>query len=225
MSYEIHTKNAYRNKSKAKEYQDQYIKGTKWARFTMWRQKGLIEKLLYICNLENHDKVLDMPCGTGYIGDILSRKKASIVASDISLEMMELAKYEYYSSDFHGFVQADIINSPFPNEAFKCVIVLALMHRLPGDVRKIVLSEIVRISNKFVIISYSVESLAQRLKKLVLLRFKPSHKPAPSSIPFEEMHSEMSIAGLRVIKVYHIAYFLSSKVVFLAVKENFSSTK
>ena len=39
------------------------------------------------------------------------------------------------------------------------------------------------------------------------------------------MHSEMSIAGLRVIKVYHIAYFLSSKVVFLAVKENFSSTK
>ena len=58
-------------------------------------------------------------------------------------------------------MQADITKSPFPTGEFKCVIVLALMHRLPDKIRRIVLSEIVRISSKYVIISYSVENIGQ----------------------------------------------------------------
>ncbi len=220
MSYEVETKNAYRNKVKARAYQDQYIKGAKWARFTMWRQKGLIKKLLDLCNLGSNDKVLDAPCGTGYIGGILSRNKASIVASDISLEMMELAGNEYYSNNFLGFVQSDITKSPFVDEEFRCVIVLALMHRLPEEIRKNVLSEIERVSSKFVIVSYSIESLSQRLKQWVLLKAKKSHVPAPASISLEVIHNELSAAGLKIIKMNHIVYFLSAKVVFLAVKEN-----
>jgi ubiquinone/menaquinone biosynthesis C-methylase UbiE len=186
----------------------------------MWRQKGLIKKLLDLCNLGSNDKVLDAPCGTGYIGGILSRNKASIVASDISLEMMELAGNEYYSNNFLGFVQSDITKSPFVDEEFRCVIVLALMHRLPEEIRKNVLSEIERVSSKFVIVSYSIESLSQRLKQWVLLKAKKSHVPAPASISLEVIHNELSAAGLKIIKMNHIVYFLSAKVVFLAVKEN-----
>jgi len=221
MSYEVDTKNAYRNKVKAKAYQDQYIKGAKWARFTMWRQKYLIEKLLDLCNLKNDDIILDIPCGTGYIGDILSHNKATIVASDISLEMIELAKSEYYSENFYGFVQADIAKSPFPDKSFKCLVVLALMHRLPEEVRVDVLSEIERISSKYVIISYSIESLGQRLKQWVLMKTKRGYIPAPASIPLEVIHKELTAVGLKILKMNHIIYFLSAKVVFLTVKENF----
>ena len=131
MSYETETKNAYRNKAKANAYKNQYIQGTKWARFTMWKQKRIITKFLDTCNLESDHTVLDIPCGTGYIGSVLAKYEASVVASDISEEMMELAKNEYSEVKFDGFIQADITKTPFPSDHFKCVIVLALMHRLP----------------------------------------------------------------------------------------------
>ena len=127
MSYEIDTKNAYRNEAKANAYKNQYTQGIKWARFTMWQQKKIITKFLDTCNLESEDKVLDIPCGAGYIGSVLAKYEASVVASDISEEMMELAKNEYNSEKLDGFIQADITKTPFPSDHFKCVIVLALI--------------------------------------------------------------------------------------------------
>ena len=41
VDYEQDTRNAYRNKEKAKAYLEQYTRGTKWARFTMWRKRLL----------------------------------------------------------------------------------------------------------------------------------------------------------------------------------------
>ena len=218
MSYEADTKNAYRNEVKANAYKNQYIQGTKWARFTMWKQKRIITKFLDACNLESDHTVLDIPCGTGYIGGVLAKYEASVIASDISEEMMELAKNEYNDEKFDGFIQADITKTPFPSDHFKCVIVLALMHRLPKAIRKKALLEVVRLTNKYLIISYSVESLAQRVKQWILLKIKPSYIQAPASIQLNVMLDEMSSAGLKIIKQRNVVYFLSAKVVFLAIK-------
>ena len=106
MTYETETKNAYRNETKANAYKDQYVTGFKWARFTMWKQKRIIRDFLRLCDFSDRDKLLDVPCGAGYIGDILSEIKAQVVASDISFEMMELAENEYPGSNFQGFLQS-----------------------------------------------------------------------------------------------------------------------
>ena len=164
MSYESDTRDAYKNDTKANAYKNQYIKGFKWARFTMWKQKIIINNYLKSCDLDSDDSVLDIPCGAGYIGGILSKYPCSIVASDISIEMMNLAANEYSSMHFNGFIQSDITDTPFQSQEFKCVIVLALMHRLPKDIRALVLSEVFRITNKYVIISYSIESLLQKIE-------------------------------------------------------------
>ena len=89
MTYEKDTRNAYRNEVKANAYKNQYIQGAKWARFTMWKQKRIITKFLDACNLESDHTVLDIPCGTGYIGSVLAKYEASVIASDISEEMMD----------------------------------------------------------------------------------------------------------------------------------------
>ena len=218
MTYEKDTRNAYRNKIKAEAYKSQYTEGGKWARFTMWRQKKIVKDLLVECSLRNGDRVLDIPCGAGYLGPALSENEALIVASDISLEMMELAKNEYCKKKFYGFVQADITKSPFPTGYFTCVIVLALMHRLNETIRAEVLSEVVRMAKKYVIISYSVENSFQKLKQWLLLKVKPSYIPAPKSIPLNVMVEEMNSAGLKIIKQRSIVHFLSAKIVFLTTK-------
>ena len=219
MNYEQDTKDAYRNKTKAKSYQDQYIKGMKWARFTMWRQKRLISRLLSECNLRDSDKVLDIPCGTGYIGNLLSKTPAQIYASDISLEMMDLAYGAYETDNFHGFVQSNITENPFKKNLFSCVIVLALMHRLPKEVREKALTEIAHLSNKFVIMSYSLESPLQKLKQWLLKTIQPSHIPAPSSLPLQDIIDELNAPGLSVRSTHHVVYFLSAKIVFFLEKK------
>ena len=65
MSYELDTREAYRNKTKANAYKNQYITGFKWARFTMWKQKTIINSFLKICQLNSDDNLLDIPCGAG----------------------------------------------------------------------------------------------------------------------------------------------------------------
>ena len=219
MEYERHTKNAYRNKEKAKAYLEQYTKGTKWARFTMWRQRALIERILDRCDLTASDRVLDIPCGTGLIGRILLDIPACVIGSDISIEMMDLARSEYGENRFHGFVQADITATPFARESFACVVVLALMHRLHEELRREVLSEVASLSTRYVIMSYSVESRSQRVKQRILKTLRPSHMPAPSSVPLPEILREIGSHGFTVLSISHIAYFLSAKVVLLLEKK------
>lgn len=218
MDYEKHTRSAYRNKQKASDYKAQYTVGRKWARFTMWRQKALIQRLLHRCNLSAADRILDIPCGTGFIGNLLQGARASVVASDISIEMMEFAGSEYQGDKFHGLVQADITQAPFLQNSFACVLVLALMHRLPEALRHDVLREVVNLSSRFVIVSYSLDSPSQRIKQMVLRVLRPSHIPAPSSVVLPEIVRELTSHGLSVLHISHVAYFLSAKVVLLSKK-------
>jgi len=215
MSYQVDTKNAYRNNVKANAYLGQYTHGFKWARFTMWKQKKIVDNYLNICNLGNSDIVLDIPCGAGYIGGILSKYNCSVIASDISMQMMKLGVDEYSDVHFKGFIQSDITSTPFESKQFKCIVVLSLMHRLPTEIRMQVLSELSRIGSKYLIISYSVESILQRLKIGFLSMLSSKYKPAPASIPMKVILDELNSFGFVVKKRKRIVNLLSSKVVFL----------
>ena len=131
---------------------------------------------------------------------------------------MNLAANEYSSMHFNGFIQYDITDTPFQSQEFKCVIVLALMHRLPKDIRALVLSEVFRITNKYVIISYSIESLLQKIKWKLISVINRKHLPAPASIPLKVIIDELNSSGLTILKKKRIVNFLSAKVVFLVEK-------
>jgi len=218
MDYDKDTRIAYRNEAKAKDYYEQYTKGTKWARFTMWRQRVLIEKIIKQCNFKQTNKILDIPCGTGFIGKILCKTPASIIASDISSEMMKRARGEYAGDNFNGFVQCDITQTPFRKESFDCVVLLAFMHRLPKEIRCKTWEEVVSLSKKFIIVNYSVDSRSQRLKQWLIKKVRPHHIPAPSSLPLQDIRNEINSYGLVVRRVLNVAPLFSAKILFLLEK-------
>jgi len=219
MDYNKDTRDAYQNKLKAKEYQEQYTKGTKWARFTMWRQRVLIDNIINQCNFKKTEKILDIPCGTGFIGKILSKSPASIIASDISREMMERAYEEYAGDNFYGFVECDITQTPFRKESFDCIILLALMHRLPKEIRHKTWEEVVSLSKKFIIVNFSIDSRSQRLKQWLIKKVRPHHIPAPSSLPIQEIIAEFASFDLVIKENFYVAYFFSGKGIFLLEKK------
>jgi ubiquinone/menaquinone biosynthesis C-methylase UbiE len=180
----------------------------------MWRQRVLIKKIINRCNFTKTDKILDIPCGTGFIGKILCETSASVTASDISAEMMKRASDEYGGDNFKGFVECDITKTPFSKESFDCVIVLAFMHRLPKEIRDKTWEEVVRISKKYVIVNYGFDSRLQRLKKWFLKGINANYIPAPSSLPMDDIITEINSFGFVIKKVYNVAYFFSGKVIF-----------
>jgi SAM-dependent methyltransferase len=213
--YEKDTRQAYRNVQKAQAYKSLHTRELSWARFTMWRERTIVRKVLGGCGLAPQAKILDIPCGTGILGGILQEFPNPVVAADISPEMMELARPEYAFAHFLGFVQADITQTSFRPGDFACIVILGLMHRLPAQMRRQVLDEIAALRARQVIISYSIDSLGQRLKQRLIKKLKPAHQSAPVPAAFQDIVKEVTAAGFKVRRTHQVVPLLSAEIILV----------
>jgi len=84
--------------------------------------KGWKRKLVALSELEGHETVLDLACGTGditfAIGKELSDGKA--IGLDITQEMLVIAEKKKIAAGTHRvhFERSDIMRLPFPDESF-----------------------------------------------------------------------------------------------------------
>jgi len=164
------------------------------------------------------DRLLDIPCGTGILGKLLHGFPFKIVASDISLEMMELAREGYPADRFIDCVQADITNTGFSGEAFACIVVLGFMHRVPLDIKRAALREVSALANRLVVITCSVGSPLQRLKKKFLATIRRNHVPAPCPEPLREIIAECEASGFKVARSFMVVPFLSAEAMLVLEK-------
>lgn len=215
MSYEDETKIAYRDKTKAEGYKEQYTKGFKWARFTMWRVQCQLKRALQTCGLNPFNLILDIPCGTGVSAITLRSFCSGSVAADISLEMIDLAE-EYMNNDnCIGFVNADIITVPFKKQTFDCIVLLGLMHRVPSNIRQQVLREMASKTKKFLIVSYAVDNFSQRLKQRLMRQIWPTHKPALCPCSISDIEKEIESNNLIIRRAFSVMRFMSAQKILL----------
>lgn len=172
-----------------------------------------MQRALRRCNLPPQAKILDIPCGSGIMGRIFRLFPNPVVAADISLEMMDLAREEYGFPHFLGFVQADITRTPFDPEDFACIVIMGLMHRLPAAIRRKVLAEVAALKPRYVIISYSRDNSWQRLKQRLLKRFKSGHSSAPIPACYGDIVRELEAEGFQVRRSYHTVPLLSAEII------------
>src|SRR6266540_1394938 len=95
MDYENETRAAYRSPERAAAYKRYHTTDRSWALIATRLEQRLIRRMLSAHDWSAADTMLDVPCGTGILGPTVARVPASIVASDISAEMMALAATEY----------------------------------------------------------------------------------------------------------------------------------
>lgn len=216
--YEKDTRQAYRDPQKARVYKLFYTRRLTWGRFTSWRIRLAVQSALRRCGLAPQARILDIPCGTGIMGEIFRHLPNPVVAADISLEMMALAEGEYDFPHFLGFVQSDITQTPFRPGDFSCIITLGLMHRLPAKIRANVLAKVVSLKPRYIIISYSIDSPWQRFKQQMIKRLKPAHIPAPAPAPYQDIVREIQASGLKILNV-HYAVPLASATAVLVLEQ------
>jgi SAM-dependent methyltransferase len=219
INYETDTLNAYRSKQRAAEYKRYHTQGWSWARFSTWREQRLLARELSRYSWSAGDRLLDIPCGTGILGKLLHTFPFQIVASDISPEMMELARGEYPADRLIDCVQADIIKTGFPRCSFACIVVLGFLHRVPLDIKRAALREIFALAKRVVIITCSVDSPLQRLKKKVLVIIRRKHVPAPCPVSLGEIVAECETLGVKVVRTFMVVPFLSAEAMLVLEKK------
>lgn len=217
--YETGTLNAYRSKKRAAEYKRYHTKDWSWARISTWREQRLLASELARYSWSAGDRLLDIPCGTGILGKLLHAYPFQIVASDISQEMMELAREEYPANRLLDCIQTDITATGFKRCSFDCIVVLGFLHRVPLDIKRAALQEISTLANRVVVITCSVDSPLQRIKRKVLAIIRRNYVPAPCPVPLREIIAECEAVGLKAVRTFMVFPFLSAEAMLVLEKK------
>jgi ubiquinone/menaquinone biosynthesis C-methylase UbiE len=77
------------------------------------------------------EKALEIGCGTGEFTRLLAARARSVVALDLSTQMIRLARSR--SADFNNieYLLGDVMRLSLPDGGFDCIVSIATLHHLP----------------------------------------------------------------------------------------------
>lgn len=211
MPYVPDTRNGYQSAERAAAYRRQQTSGLSWARLTTWHQRRIVRQLVNEAASAG-GVVVDVPCGTGVLVDVLAEQQRLVIGVDVSSEMLSLARTDHQTV---CYVRGDITHLPFGDESVQCLVVVGLFHRLPASVRAQALAELRRVSAGHVIASFSIDGPWHRAKRRLLRSLRPRHKSPPYPIAAEQALEELRRAALAPIRRARVAFGISTDQVFL----------
>ena len=103
----------------------------------------------------NTHHVLDVPCGEGCVMLDLAQRGYAVTGADVSEEMLNLARQAAAASGLTCPVhREDLQKLTFPDRSFDTVICFRLFHKLPTELRQLIIGELCRVSRHYVLVSY-----------------------------------------------------------------------
>ncbi|MFQ5690463.1 MAG: class I SAM-dependent methyltransferase [Gemmatimonadota bacterium] len=161
------------------------------------------------------DRILDIPCGYGRFTRELSRR-GSVLGADLRLEMVRRARERFGGVPPRsgpvpeiGYCVTEIERLPFPDGAFEGAVAIRLLQHFRQARRRLAaLSELARVSSRWVLVSaYSrapLHRLTRRAKGVVR-----------KDVPQGRLVGEMEEAGLAVMCIRRPLPGLHSQTFFL----------
>ena len=127
-------------------------------------EKRAIRKALdAVCRELPSPRVLDLPCGTGRITELLLERGLVVTGGDISLPMIEVAREKLSRfGDRVSLHRMDVEHLDFPDRSFDLVTCIRLFNHIGLAERERALSELARVSRGFVLVNVSFISPSYR---------------------------------------------------------------
>lgn len=209
-------KRFYQSEAVARDYDQHRFEGS-------WRQRRNRRKwraiLRALALAPEVGRVLDLPCGTGRFTGDLAREGYEVVAADIAGPMMEVAAERLAGTPrFHGFLRADAERLPLSDDAVDCVVSIRFLFHVDPVVRVGMLREMARVSRRWLVLDFRhKQSYRYWMLRLRHLLGFARDQLAPQ-VSRAELERELSVAGVRIIRVFPVAWFFSDKWVVLCEK-------
>jgi O-antigen/teichoic acid export membrane protein/ubiquinone/menaquinone biosynthesis C-methylase UbiE len=178
-------------------------------------EKRAIRKMLAAALVELPvPEVLDVPCGTGRITELILGHGLTVTGGDISLPMIDAAqaKLAHYGNRV-SFRHLDLEERDLPDQSFDLVTCIRMFNHIGAAEQERILRELARVTRNFAIVNLSFSS--------ALYRFTPYRKralgmPMPRVLPsWLGLQQRMSAAGFEIFNVAYELRFLSEVVVVL----------
>jgi len=142
-------------------------------------QRAIIAKVSAERDLGN---VVEFGCGRGYYTGVIAKNAKQVVATDISDEMLELARRQLEGFPNITVQKANCDSTPFPAEAFDTVVMINLIHVIdnPSDTLKEG-HRILKAGGTLLVSSYTGFTMKRFERIKLVLRFlRKWGKPCPS---------------------------------------------
>lgn len=160
-------KEYYKSDHMANEYHEAFSEQGSWRhRIIADRERKAVKTLL---NRVPHGKVLDIPTGTGKLAPVFATSHSSVMACDISENMLRVAESEFTRAGHQAarfqVCDAEQIAETL-NETFDVAVCLRLLHRVPSETKRTILHELGAVADH-VIAPTAVESSFHKARRWV----------------------------------------------------------
>lgn len=219
-SYERDTRRHYQDDEVAKQYHEQFaefsLRNITHLLVAKAEQRAVGRLLSSIRN--DVTSIADIPCGTGKMVTFMGTMAVPAFGGDVSGSMLRIAKESArHSAPNMRFIRLDITRMPFPDGAFDAVVCLRLLHRVPTDVKKAALKELRRVTRRYAVVSYGLETVWHALRRR--LRTVVSRgNTIPYGLTPSAMQTLFTEAELRVARKVSPLPMLSAEEIALLVK-------
>jgi ubiquinone/menaquinone biosynthesis C-methylase UbiE len=175
----------------AKRYQG----GFKAVKSRVWI--GVVKKVLR--HVTGAQSIIDVPCGTGYLTEVVRDTFPLTIAADASPTMVRKALSKVNAA---GLV-ADLEQLPLRNDAVDCVLNVRFMVHFGPEERTRFLSEMARVSRRYVLVNYNHRyNVKYALRRLRSAFGRVERKKVSRKASRRELDHEATAASLRVVKIF-----------------------
>ena len=189
-------------------------KETYWSRFVdeyEEKQQFVVGKVLIsltkqeILKEQNLGKVLELGCGTGLYTETLQKMAKSVVATDFSDEMIEVAILKRGYLRNVEFLKADALNLPFEDESFDTIFMANLIHVIGNAERVIQESKrVLKTGGQLIITSFAINDMNFFSRMAMGIRYiKTFGKPSDEAT--KEKTTKKSIENLLLKNGFEIS--------------------
>ncbi len=210
-------KDHYQDQSVAESYDQERFHGFVGRLFDNMEKHAILRPVRRVQRACPNPSVLDVPCGTGRITELLLGAGLKVTGGDISREMMDVAARKCQSFGDHvEFRRLDLDGMDVPDGSFDLVTCVRLFHHLDTAARAKVLVELARVSRRFVIANVALSTTFYRARRK-LKRWLGQGISRESST-WDQIHAEVAGAGLTVVGRNYVRRWASEDLVLLMEK-------
>jgi SAM-dependent methyltransferase len=186
----------------ALRYQDRRY-GSRGRRFNLW----LLERALRrgLAGLPPGALVLDVPCGTGMLHQVVHGLGHRLVGMDVSRPMLAAARRAH---ERDALLAGDVHAPPFRPRAFDAILCVRFLMLLPADERPRVLRELGVLTRGPIVATvchpYTLKSFFRAFRRGIGRTVKQPHR-----LRRPALEADAAAAGLRVRRVIRVMPFFS----------------
>ena len=179
-----------------------------------WCEQRILARLLTHCRLAN-GTVLDVPCGYGRFAPLYARFGITVVGADVNHAMVCLAMETQAQHSRGPWLCANILELPFAKSTFDGVLCIRLLHHRYSDAeRQRILSELARVSRRFVIISFYRSTPLH-----ALARHWRGTRGRLTMTTFPHLRALAQASGLQVQRVHSLLRFCHAQTFVVLTKD------